>query len=269
MQYDPIKRSLGRFFTGSLFLRKSFYCLLNTLLLRTWHVNNALRKLSQHYPDDASILDAGAGFGQYTWRMSKMNKKWRIKGVDINKEHVEECKKFFNSAGLSDRVTFEILDLTELSDQNSYDLVLSVDVMEHIKDDSVVFNNFYKSLKESGFLLISTPSDRGGSDVHSDSETSFINEHVRNGYSIEDIEGKLADAGFGNIRSVYTYGKPGNISWRLSIKYPIKMLNTSGIFLMILPLYYLITFPFSLILNIFDLCLTHNTGTGLLVIAQK
>ena len=141
--------------------------------------------------------------------------------------------------------------------------------MEHIEEDVLVFTNFYKSLKDNGILIISTPSDQGGSDVHNDEEESFIDEHVRDGYSISDINEKLTLAGFRNIEAKYTYGKPGNISWRLSMNYPIKMLNISYLFFIILPFYYLIVFPFSIILNTFDLYLIHKTGTGLLVTARK
>lgn len=269
MKYEPIKKSLGRFFAGSLFLRKTLYFLLDLLLLRTWHVKKALRKIGRQYPGDASVLDAGSGFGQYTWRMSGMNKLWKIKAVDINNEQIEDCNRFFEKAGLSERVTFETGDLTALSDLDIYNIILSVDVMEHIEKDVLVFQNFYNSLKNNGVLLISTPSDKGGSDVHNDDEESFIDEHVRDGYSINDISEKLSLAGFKNIEAGYTYGKPGNISWRLSMKYPIKMLNVSYLFFIILPFYYVIFFPFSIILNFFDLFLTHKTGTGLLVTARK
>lgn len=269
MQYEPIKRSLGKFFAGSLFMRKTLYFLLDLLLLRTWHVKKALRKIVRQFPGDAFVLDAGSGFGQYTWRMSKMNSRWNIKAIDINSEQIEDCNRFFGKTGLSGRVKFHTVDLTALDDLNCYNIILSVDVMEHIEEDVLVFKNFYKSLKENGILLISTPSDKGGSDVHNDKEVSFIDEHVRDGYSINDITGKLSLAGFRNIEAGYTYGKPGNISWRLSIKYPIKMLNASYLFFIILPFYYLIFFPVSVILNIFDLRLTHKTGTGLLVTARK
>ena len=269
MQYEPIKQSLGRFFAGSLFMRKTLYFLLDLLLLRTWHVKKALRKISLQYPGEASVLDAGSGFGQYTWRMSRMNKLWKIKALDINREQIVDCNKFFEKSGLSERVVFQTGDLTALADLNCYNIILSVDVMEHIEEDVLVFQNFYKSLKENGVLLISTPSDQGGSDVHNDDEESFIDEHVRDGYSIKDITDKLTLAGFKNIEAGYTYGKPGNISWRLSMKYPVKMLNTSYLFFIILPFYYLIFFPVSIILNIFDLSLTHKTGTGLLVTARK
>jgi len=269
MQYEPIKRSLGRFFAGSLILRKTLYFLLDLLLLRTWHVKKALRKIARQFPGEASVLDAGSGFGQYTWRMSRMNSLWKFKAIDINKEQIDDCNIFFGKAGLSDRVSFYTYDLTTLNDLDCYDIILSVDVMEHIEEDFVVFQNFFKSLKNNGILLISTPSDKGGSDVHGKQEESFIDEHVRNGYSITNITEKLSLAGFRTIEAGYTYGKPGNISWRLSMKYPIKMLNISYLFFFLLPFYYLIFFPVSIILNIFDLCLTHKTGTGLLVTARK
>ena len=105
--------------------------------------------------------------------------------------------------------------------------------------------------------------------MHSKEDESFIGEHVRNGYSIKDITEKLIAAGFRNIEALYTYGKSGNISWRLLMKYPVKMLNISYLFFILLPLWYVVVFPVSLILNIFDLRLIHKTGTGLLVTARK
>lgn len=269
MQYEPIKRSLGRFFAGSLFMRKTLFFLLDLLLLRTWHIKKALRKIARQFPGDASVLDAGSGFGQYTWRMSKMNSLWNIMAIDINSEQITDCRDFFGKAGMSERVIFQTGDLTALSDIDKYNIVLSVDVMEHIEEDVLVFSNFFKSLKKNGILLISTPSDKGGSDVHNEQEESFIDEHVRDGYSIEEITEKLSLAGFRNIETMYTYGKPGNISWRLSMKYPVKMLNISYLFFIILPFYYLICFPVSILLNLLDISLTHKTGTGLLVTATK
>ncbi|MCU0461509.1 MAG: class I SAM-dependent methyltransferase [Bacteroidales bacterium] len=269
MQYEPIKRSMGRFFSGPLFMRKLLYSLLDLLLLRTWHVKKALRQISSELPADSSILDAGSGMGQYSWRMSRMNSVWKITGIDINSEQIEDCRNFFRRAGLFERVSFRIADLTEFNEPGSYDLILSVDVMEHILEDYKVFGNFYSSLKNHGILLISTPSDKGGSDVHDEEDESFIGEHVRNGYSRDEITAKLSRSGFQDVNVLYIYGKPGSISWRFTMKYPVKMLNISKLFFIILPFYYLIFFPVSIILNIFDVRFTHKTGTGLLVTARK
>ncbi len=269
MQYEPIKRSVSRFFTGPPVMRKMLYLLLDLLLLRTWHVKKALREIAPEYPGPANVLDAGSGFGQYTWRMSRMNQQWKIKAIDINSDHTDDCTRFFGKAGLSDRVKFETGDLTGLSERNIYNIILSVDVMEHIEEDTKVFRNFCNALQENGVLLISTPSDQGGSDVHSDTEESFIDEHVRDGYSIADISAKLSAAGFRIIEASYTYGWPGNISWRISMKYPVRMLNISFLFFLLLPFYYAVFYPISVILNFLDLHTTHKSGTGLLVKARK
>jgi hypothetical protein len=141
--------------------------------------------------------------------------------------------------------------------------------MEHILEDVLVFKNFAASLKQGGMLLISTPSDQGGSDVHEGSDTSFIEEHVRDGYNINAIEEKLLGAGFSKVVARYSYGAPGKIAWRLSMKYPIQLLGVSKFFFVLLPFYYLFTYPFAFILNFFDMTMDHPTGTGLIVKAWK
>ena len=269
MQYEPIKRSLGRFFRTSPALRKLLYLLLDLLLLRSWHVRKAIRKKSLHLPVNAHVLDAGSGFGQYTWWMSCRYKEWRIKGVDISNDDINDCLDFFSKTGRSDRAIFEQGDLTGLHDKGIYDLVLTVDVMEHIRDDEKVFKNFFNALGNKGFVIISTPSDQGGSDVHSDKDESFIDEHVRDGYGKEEIKDKLARAGFSRTEVFYTYGKAGRISWILSMKYPVRMLNISYLFFVFLPFYYIIFFPVTILLNVIDLNTIHKSGTGLLVIAEK
>jgi SAM-dependent methyltransferase len=242
---------------------------MDVLLLRAWHLRKTLKKAGREFGEQINVLDAGSGLGQYSWRMCRMHRDWRIEGVDINEEEVEECNRFFKRAGFGDRVTFIKADLADYCVPGKYGFIISVDVMEHIREDEKVFNNFHTSLKSNGILLISTPSDKGGSDVHNHEDKSFIDEHVRNGYSIAEITGKLEKSGFSNVKTSYTYGKPGNLSWHLSMKYPAKMLNISKLFFLILPFYYLFFSPVSIILNIFDVSLKHKSGTGLLVTARK
>src|ERR1035437_6304488 len=225
MQYDPIKKSLGKVFNRTPFLRILFYKLLDILLLRTWHVKNEIRNWANSRDGHKHILDAGSGFGQYTFFMSGMNKKWAIDAVDVKEEQIADCTDFFKRIGRVN-VNFAIANLTEYTKPDTFDLILSVDVMEHIEEDELVFRNFYRSLTPGGMLLISTPSDQGGSDVHDhEAEHSFIDEHVRDGYNIEEIQEKLKRAGFSKTTARYDYGKSGQIGWRLSMKYPILMLR--------------------------------------------
>ena len=272
MQYDPIKRSLGNVFNRTPLLRILFYRLLDLLLLRAWHVKKELRLWARKVRKTDTgcwILDAGSGFGQYTYFLSNLLPDAGILAVDVKEEQVADCNSFFEKLGKRD-VLFEVADLTAFSKPDKFDLILSVDVMEHIGEDEKVFRNFYDSLTQGGMLIISTPSDQGGSDVHDhDHEESFIEEHVRDGYNIVDIREKLKRAGFFRTECRYTYGKPGQTGWRLSMKYPIQMLNRSKLFFILLPFYYLLTYPVALVCNTLDLKMRQSSGTGLIVKAWK
>jgi SAM-dependent methyltransferase len=182
---------------------------------------------------------------------------------------VDDCNLFFEKIGKQDRIRFEFADLTELDRQESYDLVLCVDVLEHIEDDRKVMENICRSLTPGGILLISTPSDQGGSDVHHDHDESFIDEHVRDGYGIGEIREKLTTAGFSQVEVRYSYGRPGKLSWKLSMKYPILLANVSKLFLLLLPFYYLVVYPFCFFLNLADTGVEHPTGTGLILRSKK
>ncbi len=270
MQYDPIKRFLTSIFHRHAFTRKLFYRMLDILLLRSWHIHRALKAHGKTLGnnDDVHVLDAGSGLGQYTWYMAKKFAGWQVTAIDIKNEEIASCKIFFEKENMKN-VRFETRDLTTYAAPDAFDLILSVDVMEHIEDDRKVFENFHRSLKDGGMLLISTPSDQGGSDVHSDGDASFIEEHVRDGYAASDIEEKLRSAGFANISTKYSYGKPGSIAWRLSMKYPVLMLGRSKAFLLLLPFYYIICMPLVLLLNTMDTRMKHRSGTGLIVKAYK
>jgi len=269
MQYDPIKHSLGKVFNSTPFLRRMFYRLLDLLLLRSWHIRCELKKLNREGFSPEKIADAGSGFGQYVYYLSKRYPKARITGLDIKQEQVDDCNQFFTAIKCNHRVNFRYADLTKLEENEKWDLVLSVDVMEHIEDDRTVFRHLYKGLRPGGILLISTPSDQGGSDVHHEHDESFIDEHVRDGYGIVEIDEKLREAGFSDIQIKYSYGRPGKISWKLSMKYPILLANMSKLFLLVLPLYYLLVYPFCYLLNMSDVRGTHATGTGLIVKCKK
>jgi len=267
MEYDPIKRSLGNVFNKSPFLRKTFYHLLDLLLLRSWHVHKEIKNALSS-GEELNILDAGAGFGQYSYWLSGKYPNSKIISVDVKDEQVADCNNFFQTIGRKN-VKFEVGDLTKFVRENNFNLAISVDVMEHILEDVQVFKNIHASLKQGGMLLISTPSDQGGSDVHEHSEGSFIGEHVRDGYNIKEIEDKLKLAGFSKVEPRYAYGTPGKISWRLSMKYPMQMLSASKLFFILLPFYYLIAYPISFVLNYLDTNTSHKTGTGLIVKAWK
>ncbi|MCI0449608.1 MAG: class I SAM-dependent methyltransferase [Chlorobi bacterium] len=268
MQYDPIKDRLGRIVKKSPFLRKIFYNLLGLMFLREWYVKRRIKELYKGNPPN-EILDAGCGFGQYSYFTARRFPEANILAVDVKIDYLDDCRYFFNRSGIKN-TEFEFADLTKINFENRFDFILSVDVMEHIEDDIGVFRKFHKALRSGGRVLINTPSNLGGSDAESEQDESFIGEHVRLGYSKEDICSKLMEAGFEIESFEYTYGKWGNRYWKLGIKYPMLMLNKSQFFFIILPFYYLLTIWLTLLFMLLDVNEKNKSaGTGVLVIGRK
>lgn len=269
MHYDPIKNIFANTIREYPFLRILFYKILDLMFLRSWYVRRELKELRRKLGNSKiEIYDAGSGFGQYTYFMATKLKPCNVFAIDVKEDWISDCRDFFKSKEI-ENVSFAVEDLTSINHQNKFDLIVCVDVMEHIKEDVTVFRNFSNSLKKGGYLLINSPSIYGGSDVHKDEEESFIGEHARDGYSKEDLESKLHPLGFSTYKCRYTYGFWGDKAWRLGIKYPMILLTISKLFLLILPLYYLLTFPFTLFMMNLDFTTESITGSGINFIAKK
>ena len=269
MYYDPVKNIFANVIRKFPFLRILFYKILDLMFLRSWYVRRELMELRNKFGDSKiEIYDAGSGFGQFSYFMATKLKPCNILSVDVKKGWIGDCKEFFSRKNIKN-VSFVVEDLINIPHQDKFDIIVCVDVMEHITEDKKVFSNFYNTLKKGGYLLINSPSTYGGSDVHHEEEESFIGEHARDGYSKEDLEAKLLPLGFSTFKSRYTYGFWGDKAWRLGIKYPMLFLNVSKLFLIILPLYYLITLPFTLILMSLDFYGENKIGSGINFIAIK
>lgn len=269
MNYDPIKDRFGRIFNSRPVLQKLFYWLLGVFFLRSWYVKRELNKLVSEIGHSPKLLDAGTGFGQYTWWFIRKWSTAQVRAVDVKDDYLQEFGRFLKSQGEENRVELQVADLTATAFEPVHDIILSVDVMEHIEDDRAVFRNFYASLRPGGYVLVNTPSDQGGSDVDEDSDESFIGEHVRDGYNIHELEEKLRTAGLEPVKTIYTYGFWGSLAWKILIKWPMQMLNTSFLFVLLLPFYYGIFLLPGLLLNALDMMSPNARGTGLLAIARK
>ncbi len=269
MDYDPIKDRFGHLAGSSPLRTRLLFMLLHVVFLRAWYVRRELRREITACARPIRILDAGTGFGQFAFWMAQRFRGISIDAVDIKDDYLDRVSSLFKRAGLAESARFFVDDLTRLQARGPYDLILSVDVMEHIEEDEVVFSHFARVLKPGGVVLINTPSDQGGSDVQEGGEQSFIGEHVRDGYNRKDLVDKLSRAGLTTKQALYTYGFFGSVGWRLLVKWPMKMLNASWILLLLLPLYYLPVLPIGLMLNALDMVGENKTGTGLLIVAEK
>ncbi len=270
MLYEPVKDRLIRLAKRSQLLRRFYYVMLNAVFLRSWYVRRTIREILSKYGDEAvRVLDAGTGLGQFACYAASRSNSVRVHAVDINEEYLDYARRFIGRTGFAPRVTFGIEDLTKLTTAGPYDLVLSVDVMEHIEDDVEVFRHFARVLRAGGHVVINTPSDLGGSDVQAAGDESFIGEHVRDGYGREELSSKLESAGFGVEQVTYTYGRWGSLAWRLLVKIPMQLFSVSPILLVVVVPYFVLVLPFGLFLNALDTRTDNESGTGILVVARK
>ncbi|MBM4175829.1 MAG: class I SAM-dependent methyltransferase [Ignavibacteria bacterium] len=269
MHYDPVKNVFASFIRKSPILRKLFYKILDIMFLRSWYVRREiLLAVEEIKTSDFSVYDAGTGFGQYSYYITKKIPNANIYAIDVKDDYISDCKKFFENHNFQN-VSFGIEDLTKINHTDKFDLIICIDVMEHIEEDVKVFQNFYTALKPDGIVIINTPSLFGGSDVHAHDEESFIGEHFRDGYSKEDFTQKLESVGFKMRKLDYTYGFWGDKAWRLGIKIPIMLANLSKLLILLLPIYYLVTFPFTLLMMYLDFKSNINIGTGIIISAVK
>ena len=267
IDYDSIKTPLGKLVSRCAWLRELFFMALGALFLREWYVKKALRELAQER-SDWEIFDAGSGFGQYTHFMARNFTKATIYAIDVKPEQIEDSNWF------ADRVrdrncTFEVGDLTEFRQPDAFHLTLCVDVMEHILDDNKVFSNIFASLKEGGYFLMSTPSADEPSDEKVGEVHSFVGEHVRDGYEEKELRRKLEKAGFRVLYMKRSYGPWGLFAWRLLQGIPMRLLDKSKLYALLLIPYYLVVYlPAAFCMSV-DVRTFNTTGGGWLALAQK
>jgi 2-polyprenyl-3-methyl-5-hydroxy-6-metoxy-1,4-benzoquinol methylase len=259
MQYDLVKDKFARLIERVPALRRLFYLLLDLLLLRQWYVKSKMRRA---FPADKAIkfYDAGAGFGQYSWFVLQRFRQAEVLAVDLKTDYMKSfaryCRKFPDK-----KFRAEQADLVDYTPQEKYDLIIAVDILEHIVEDQQVLANFRRAISPGGRLIISSPSTF-------DESARFVAEHVRPGYGKEEIITKLQQADFQIKSFEYSYGKLGHIYWLLALKWPLKIIDRHKALTLLLPIYYLIFYLPALLFMGLDFYLPNRSGTGIIVVAE-
>ena len=104
--------------------------------------------------DVKSVLDIGCGGGRMAFEISKKMANAKVVGVDGDLEYIELAKKMYKS----DNLTFIHAKIDEKLKfgENSFDLVIFIDVIEHLLNPAFVLKEIYSLLKPGGILIVST-----------------------------------------------------------------------------------------------------------------
>ncbi len=268
MQHAELRKRLSDIFRNRPYLRSMFYILIDVLIVSFWHIRRGILRFSRQQNGPIHVLDAGTGLGQYTYFMARKFPLWNIYAVDQSANEVCECNRFFHDLNYP-RVLFRTEDLETIQRENTYDMVLAVNVVEYISDDRKVLGNLLHALKPGGMLLLSVQSDKSKQVQPNFTNKLLQNSELRHRYNNLELKKLLKELGYRNIKAHYSYGISGRISTVLGVAIPKNLLRRSRHFLVLMPLYYLLLYPVIFVLNSIDAYFVHLSGSELVVSAYK
>ena len=116
------------------------------------YIINILKK--QKIQKNVQILDLGCGGGLLTVEIAKKGFK-NIKGVDLSPNSIKEAIK--NSKKLLLDVEFKVGNAYEIPfKENSFDIVIVADVLEHLNDLKSAMKEINRILKKGGLIFFET-----------------------------------------------------------------------------------------------------------------
>ena len=156
-----------------------------------------------------AILDAGCGRGDYSFYLARRYPNARVIGVDIDEARVDRNRRMATRLGL-ENITFETADLVTARFPNPFDLIISIDVLEHIAQQEQALRNLAGQLTPGGRVFYHIPTARQKPVPFSSLLSGFHEwaegEHVAEDRTSEDFVAAMRNAGYDVIRSYRTFG---------------------------------------------------------------
>lgn len=102
------------------------------------------------------VLDIGCGTGGIDILLIDEYQAAHVVGIDVEEPVLEQSRKRADQKGLSDRITYRLVDPGPLPfEGNAFDVVFSKDAMIHIADKAALFKEVFRVLKPGGIFVAS------------------------------------------------------------------------------------------------------------------
>lgn len=111
--------------------------------------------LAKPFCKGARVLDAACGEGYGSYLMKTWGAR-SVDGIDIDQSSVDEARKLFKDDGL--KYTQGSVEKLPYED-HTFDLVVSLETMEHIDDPDAFLAEVRRVLKPGGTVILSCPND--------------------------------------------------------------------------------------------------------------
>jgi len=102
------------------------------------------------------ILDVGCGTGSLSLLIGSNNN--RVVGIDISNKAINSASNNAKKFKLSNKCTFLKTTIERFGSGERFDVVLMLEVIEHLEEDFEVLLKIKTLLKKQGILILSTPS---------------------------------------------------------------------------------------------------------------
>lgn len=132
-----------------------------------WYEHFHRYTMATGFAKGKKVLDAACGEGYGSNLLAQFATS--VVGVDVSPKAIEHATKNYQKDNL-EYVTSNVLKM-DFPD-NSFDLVVSFETLEHLVEHNELMGEFKRVLKSDGVLLISTPDKKEYSDKH-----NFDNEY--------------------------------------------------------------------------------------------
>lgn len=149
--------------------------------------------------DVQRFFEVGVGRGDVAIALAKRGLRGR--GIDFSEDALRICSERIERAGVGERLEVCQGDLLSLAEEGAYDLIIALEVLEHIDDDRRALATIRELLKPKGHFLISVPAHMSKWAI-----TDVWGGHVRR-YERAELREKLEAAGF-EISTLLSYGFP-------------------------------------------------------------
>ena len=208
----------------------------------------------------SSVLDVGCAQGHYSIRIAREYPHSKVKGVDVDEEKLNVGKQTMQNFGLSN-LTFEERDVFESWDGGKYDVVLLLQVIEHLEDDATGLKKIGTMIKKDGHLIITGPN------IESPSIIKYVNRyvsvlgHYRDGYKVQDLVKMVKEASFRVERVERLSGSIGELSEKLETYFQMNLFP-------VFPLLYPFIYCLSLLDDHFG-AKDEKQTSGILIVAQR
>jgi len=160
-------------------------------------------------------MDLGCGRGIFSFELAKQFPGSEVLGVDIATRQVAINNAIATKRRLHN-LRFEEQDLFKIDYKERFDLVLSVDNLEHVEDDVAALRKIHQALKPGGTLVCHVPAYERTWLFWGRSVNFDVPGHVRPGYRAEELQQKLQKAGFVLDWMKPTYGYLETLSNNIS-----------------------------------------------------